>query len=616
MTVPEQEKDSLHPKYVEKLVEARLYAINEKKHNDGAIITFYCPRCSHNNTVMKPLFFHSLTMDSFMHAVSGYRFETHACVCGNKLNYNNIVIAQYSHFFTDVGLDLAAEITSGNEFVTFYRMDMQGEREQLKNVMDFRYMYEAFGHVFSVRETWKRMLSTVKETGSIQVYDIEKGYVIAAIPGDSPHHDVSTREILGPSWPGSGAVVVKLKDIEAEHESYHEPYEEWMPDFVEDIRRDRIDATVVIDLVMVRKLTESTLKREGIDFVIKDNVCQIDVRPFSSSFSLKDVIKSAAFRGKTLQEVIDEKIDICVNHVYTAESFYKFLRNELPSYEFAVDGELLEVINPRNGISEKVDPHGELPKGGMKALVASLKATLSVNEKFQPVCKCGKQAFLIKSLEPASWLKSTRDAFDLVYEERENAVIVYYISCGEHVNPVRKTDLAEWLIERKDLDEVFQEELDSLRINVEAHAGRFGDDVIVGAMSNNACDIMVDPSFIKGLLDVVKVKGGDRVIVYAPLKELILIYKEDADVENLNAAVMQLQAIAATKELKQTLLDYAEVFELGEAHGIFNIIELPPKEQEVQDYPVEELPPQEIDDSGNAFPEQGHFDISDDKPEQ
>ncbi len=302
MTVPEQEKDSLHPKYVEKLVEARLYAINEKKHNDGAIITFYCPRCSHNNTVMKPLFFHSLTIDSFMHAVSGYRFETHSCVCGNKLNYNNIVIAQYSHFFTDVGLDLEAEITSGNEFVSFFRMDMQGTREQLKNVMDFRYMYEAFGHVFSVRETWKRMLSTVEETGSIQVYDIEKGYVIAAIPGDSSHHDVPTREILGPSWPGSGAVVVKLKDIVTEHESYHEPYMEWMPDFLEDIKRDRIDATVVIDMIVVRKLAESTLKREGVDYVIKDNICRIDVRPFSSSFSLRDVIKSAAYRGKTCRK--------------------------------------------------------------------------------------------------------------------------------------------------------------------------------------------------------------------------------------------------------------------------------------------------------------------------
>jgi len=44
MTVPEQGKDSLNPKYVEKLVEARLYAISDKKHNDGAIITFLLPR--------------------------------------------------------------------------------------------------------------------------------------------------------------------------------------------------------------------------------------------------------------------------------------------------------------------------------------------------------------------------------------------------------------------------------------------------------------------------------------------------------------------------------------------------------------------------------------------
>jgi hypothetical protein len=616
MTVPEQDKDSLHPKYVEKLVEARLYAINEKKHHDGAIITFYCPRCSHNSTVMKPLFFHTLTMDSFMHAVSGYRFENHKCVCGNKLDYNDIVIAQYSHYFHDIGLDLEAEITSGNDFVSFYRMDTQGAREQVDNITDFRYMYEAFGHVFSVRETWKRMLSTVRETRSIQVYSIERGYVIAAIPGEIPHHDVSTSEILGPSWPGSTAVVIRLRDIENDHERYSDSYKEWMREFVDDIARGRIDATVVIDLAVVRKLTANTLKREGIDHVMKDDVCRIDRRPFSSSFSLRDVIKSAAYRGKPLQEVIDENIDHAIGRVHMAESLYKSLRAELPSYEYAMDGDVLEVANPRNGQSVKVDPYVDMPKGSLKTLVGELKSTLSKNERFQPVCKCGKHAFVVKSIEPVSWLKATKDSKHIVYEEKDNAVVVYYTSCGEHMNPIRKTDLAEWVIERKDLDDVFQEELDSLRINIEAHAGRFGDDVIVGGMSSNACDIMVDPAFIKALLDAMKVKAGDRVIAYAPVKELVLIYKDDADVNNLNSAVVQLQSIAATKELKQTPLDYAAVFELGEAHGIINLINLHEKEPEVKEYPLEELPTQEIEDGGEILPEQGHYDISGDEPEQ
>jgi hypothetical protein len=612
MTVPEQGKASLDPKYVEKVIEARLYAINDKKHYDGAIITFFCPRCSHNNTVMKPLFFHTLSLDSFLHAVSGYRFETHACVCGNKLNYNNIIIAQYSHFFQDVGLDLEAEITSGSEFVSFYRMDLKGVREALDNIMDFRYMYEAFGHIFSVRETWKRMLSTVRETKCIQVYNIERGYVIAAIPGDTPHADVSTREIVGPAWPGSTAVVIKLNEYDGEREQYKDSFKEWMPEFVEDIDNARIDASVVIDSQAVKKIAENTLKREGIDYTLKDDTCRIDKKPFSAYFSFKDIIRSAAFRGKTIQETVDEKVDIAVNKVYSAESLFKVLRRDLPAYDFAIDGEMLEIINPRTGESEKIDPYAPLPKGGARDLVAQLRDSLSKNEKFQPVCKCGRQAFILKSIEPASWLKANKGAFDLVYEERDNAVVVYSIACGEHVNPVRKTDLAEWLIERKGLDDVFDEELDSLRINVEAHAGKFGNDIIVGAMSNNACDIMVHPAFVKGLLDTLNVNLGDRVIVYAPLKELILIYREDADVNNLNAAVLQLQDISATKELKQTLLDYIGLYDLAEGHGIFNIIDLPERHREVEDYPLEELPPQEVGDSG--FPEQGHFDISDDRP--
>lgn len=612
MTVPEQGKGSLNPKYIEKLVEARLYAINDKKHYDGAIITFYCPKCSHNNTVMKPLFYHTLSMDSFMHAVSGYRFETHNCVCGNKLNYNNIVIAQYSHYFADVGLDLEAEVTSGSEFVSFYRMDLKGNREALKNAMDFRSMYDAFGHVISVKEVWKRMLSTVRETKSIQVYNIGKGYVIAAVPGEVPHADVTTREILGPSWPGSSAIVIKLNELEGEGEQYKDSYKEWMPEFVEDIKKGRIDASAAIDTLMVRKLAENTLKREGIDHAIRDDTCRIDKKPFSASFSFKDIIKSAAFRGKSLQEAIDERVDIAVNSVYGAENLYKALCRDLPAYEFAIDGNCLEVINPRSGESQRIDPYAPLPKGGVRDIVTGLRQALSKNARFEPVCKCGRQAFVLKSIEPATWLKSSQDSFDAVYEERENALIMYSIACGEHTNPVRKTDLAEWLIERKDLDDVFEEELDNLRINVEAYAGNFGKDTIACAMSNNACDVLVHPAFVKGLLDAVGLNLGDRVIAYAPMKELVLVYREDADLNNLNTAVLQLQSMAATKDLKQTLLDYANVYDLGEGHGIFNLIELPEKAREMEEYPLEELPPQEID-PGNTL-EPGNYDIGEDRP--
>jgi len=44
MTVPEQGKDSLNPKYVEKLVEARLYAISDKKHKRRGHHHFLLPR--------------------------------------------------------------------------------------------------------------------------------------------------------------------------------------------------------------------------------------------------------------------------------------------------------------------------------------------------------------------------------------------------------------------------------------------------------------------------------------------------------------------------------------------------------------------------------------------
>ncbi|HEY3421657.1 MAG TPA: hypothetical protein VGK13_00765, partial [Methanocellaceae archaeon] len=575
----DEERIELNPKYIEKLIETRLYAITEKKHPDGAIFTFYCPRCGHNSTVIKPLFFQNLTMDSFMHAVSGYRFETHACVCGNKLNYNNIITAQYSHFFHDTEMDLQAEITSGSEFVAFYAMNLKGERQQIDNCMDLRYMYRIFGHVLSARECWRHALATVKETKTIQLYNIEEGYTIVAIPGESSHSEASMREITGPDWPGSSAVVIRLKDLDEEPERFTETYQEWMPDYVDDISSGYIDAVAVMDISILRLVIQNTLKSQDIDFFMKDDVCRIEKKPFYANISLNELLKEAVYRGRSLQEIADEKIDFGLNRIYAAEGLYKNIHRDMPTYDFAVDDDGMEVTNPRNGLSERVDIYGIIPKNGDRIIVSHLREVLNKSESFQPTCgKCGKEALILKSIEPLSWLKHTHNAMNYVYEEKENAILLYYVSCGEHTEPVKRTDMAQWLVERNALDEVFEKELDSLRLNVEAHGGVFGKDVIVGVLSNNACDIMVHPAFIKGLLQQLRVDLGKRVIAYAPMKEMVLTYKEDADMENLNKAVMDLQSLIASKDLKQTALDYADIFDLSEAHGVFNLVTLPEKQ--------------------------------------
>ena len=455
-------------------------------------------------------------------------------------------------------------------------MNLNGERQQIDNCMDLRYMYKVFGHVLSARECWRHALATVKETKTIQLYNIEEGYTIVAIPAESAHTEASMREITGPDWPGSSAVVIKLKELEEEPERFTDTYEEWMPDYVDDISSGRVDAVAVMDISILRLVMQNTLKSQDIDFVMKDDVCRIEKKPFYANVSLKELLKEAVYRGRSLQEIVDEKIDFGLNRIYAAEGLYKKIQQEMPTYDFAIDDDGMEVINPRNGLSERVDIYGVIPKNGDRIIVTHLRDVLNKTESFQPTCsKCGKEALILKSIEPSSWLKRTPNAMNYVYEEKDNAVILYYVSCGEHTEPVKKTDLAQWLVERNALDEIFEKELDSLRLNVEAHAGVFGKDMIVGVLSNNACDIMVHPAFIKGLLQQLRVDLGKRVIAYAPMKEMVIIYKEDADMENLNKAVSDLQGLIAGKDLKQTMMDYADVFDLSEAHGVFNLVTLP-----------------------------------------
>jgi hypothetical protein len=581
------DKAELNPKYIGKLIETRLYAIGEKKHYDGVILTFYCPKCSHNNTVMKPLIFHNLTMDTFMQAVSGYRLETHTCVCGARLTSNNIIIAQYSHYFPETMLDFQAEVTAGSDFVTFYRMDMAGERALIRGTPDFRFMYETFGRVMSSREVWKYAISSALQTRTIQLFNVEKGFTIVAIPGN-PHARVNMREIVGPDWPGDTALVFRLADFNRDEYSYEDAYPVWMPEYTDDVTSGRIDAAAIVDQARIAALFKKILAKDGLDFTIKGEMLVINRKPFKATLSIKEVAREAAFTAKSFQDIIETKLDVALNRIYSAENLIAAVRKDMPSYTYAIDGDFLEVTNPYNGLSDRVNLYTPLPRGGAKLIITRLRESLCKDEKVRPVCKCGRDCIVFKSVEPAAWLKETPNSFNYVYEEKEHAVVLYYISCGEHTGPVMKTDLAAWLTDRSALDALFEDALDMLRINVEAHAGKFGKDSIVGVMSNKACDIMTHPAFVKGLLDALKVDFGPQAIVYAPMKELVLIYKEDADVENLNTAMLDLQTLSVSRDLRQTHLDYIGQFQLDEGHGIFNIVTLPPK-QATQEVPA--MPP-------------------------
>ncbi len=572
-----EDKVELNPKYIGKLIETRLYAINEKKHHDGVIMTFYCPKCSHNNTVMKPLIFHNLTMDSFMQAVSGYRLETHTCVCGARLTSNNIIIALYSHYFPETMLDFQAEVTAGSEFVNFYRMDPSGERALIRGTPDFRFMYETFGRVMSAREAWKYAISTAMQTRNIQLFNVEKGYVLVAIPGNNPHARVNMREIVGPDWPGDAALVFRLSDYNKDESPFEDAYPTWMPEYAADIVAGRIDAAAIVDQTRIIALINKVLTRDGMEFVVHGDTLVINRKPFKAALSIREIAKEAAFTAKSYQDIIEAKLDLALNRIYSAENLLTAIRRDMPSYSYAIDGDYLEITNPHNGLSDRVNIYASLPRNGTKLLVSRLRESLCKNEKTRPVCRCGKECFVFKSIEPSAWLTGTPDAFNYVYDEKEHAVIIYYVSCGEHTSPVLKTDLAAWLIDRAALDDIFEEELDVLRLNIEAHAGRFGKDTVVGVLSNKACDIMTHPSFVKGLLDALKADLGSRVIVYAPMKELVLIYTENAELDNLNTAVSDLQTLAASRDIGQTPLDYIELFELDQAHGIFNLITLPSK---------------------------------------
>ena len=73
----------------------------------------------------------------------------------------------------------------------------------------------------------------------------------------------------------------------------------------------------------------------------------------------------------------------------------------MPSYTYAIDGDFLEITNPHNGLSDRVNLYTPLPRNGAKLIVTRLREALCKDEKARPVCKCGKECFVFKSIEPA-----------------------------------------------------------------------------------------------------------------------------------------------------------------------------------------------------------------------
>ena len=329
---------------------------------------------------MKPLIFHNLTMDTFMQAVSGYRLETHTCVCSARLTSNNIIIAQYSHYFPETMLDFQAEVTAGSDFVTFYRMDMAGERALIRGTPDFRFMFDTFGRVMSSREVWKYAISSALETRTIQLFNVEKGFTIVAIPGSNQHARVNMREIVGPDWPGDAALVLRLADFQGGESPFDDAYPTWMPEYADDIASGHIDAAAILDQTRIIALFKKILTKDDMDFTVKGDCLVINRKPFKATLSIKDVAREAAFTAKSFHDIIETRLDIALNRIYSAENLISAIRKDMPSYTYAIDGDFLEIANPHNGLSDRVNLYTPLPHNGAKLIISRLREALCKDE--------------------------------------------------------------------------------------------------------------------------------------------------------------------------------------------------------------------------------------------
>lgn len=442
------------------------------------------------------------------------------------------------------------------------------------------------GRVLNVRSAWNHVLHDAIDYGAAFM-QVQQGYYLFATTAAESHDiECQMRELADESFwyhfqretiPRRRLMGIDRWDLETRQRAHleHGTYNEWLaPDLVDAMQNNQVTAlTFTIDSTSLQYVGEAA----GYYQVEVDELLPADggaaewwirnaqgvSRP---SPPLELMQLDAIYRGALLSD------NIWMNFKHLAKSLEhesnvkdRFCQHLPPGYsaEWSDPGKLLisrgdhpmEILTFAH-IADQIDPQDE---EALSRLISWLVGGKS--------CEChryvGKRLMSRSRFEECS-AEFLQDPDAFLYHEREDELIeIYTDECEHHV--IYGLRRAEGNIQKAEA--LFQRDLDEQSYDLRYIAKRsFLRGVqMVALLGRDAASISAHPALLRGALDELKVRFGNRIQIFAPFNGILAIAAPNVEADKLKKFAYDVaQELPEEPELKSDHLGYHATLEVAE----------------------------------------------------
>lgn len=465
-------------------------------------------------------------------------------------------------------------------------------------VLDDELCFEELGRVLSIRSAWEQVLSNAMDLGAA-FQTAHDGLYLFATTSNEPHElECQMSELADESFwyyfQNEAIPRRRLIGIDRWNEEQRKSadilegdYQEWLsPNLVDALQQGKLHALAFsIDSVAMQHIAEAAVHYQvEIDEVTThpDEPPQWWLRNssgLSRRFPPLELLQlQSIYKGLQISDLIWMTFKRLTQSLNKEERVYERLHNRLPpgfSAQWADPGKLmishgnrpLELLTFAH-IADSIDPNDD---EALSRLVSWL-----VSDKKCECCRYVGKRLMSKTRFQECSAELAQHPESFVYRElNDDLVEIYTDECEHHV--VYGVSAANGDVDRAEA--LFQRDLPSqqyaLRYTIRRSFLRGVQ--MVAVVGRDAASIASHAALLRGLIDDLKLKMGDRVRIFSPFNGILTFAQPNIDAEKLEKFAYELaRELPEQPELKSDHLGYHALLELAdEPIGQFKLEELP-----------------------------------------
>ncbi len=451
----------------------------------------------------------------------------------------SLVAGFYCHYLGEQGFDCLFEFTPQGA-QRAWRRDARGREAALRLPEDEGMFRDQLGSFFNLRAGWRWLLAAHRESGLLEVAEIQPGYLIgvrAGVPGDPTPADREDPELEATfsRWARREYDTLEfLESPEARGYPFHgERYWEWLEEEAVEIQSGSLDLFIIADssefMAALRELAEN--REIKLLWPDEDDHSRITLSKAELSYELDFALPylRCLHTGRSFIQGAQEFYLPLLHAMEEAYDLLQLLRKRLKGYKVLLkEGKLLEIHtlqDQRLGRWHLMSLAGKQTFRGERAEEQLLEFLSFPKGRFQPrpfsLERCplsGEPARVERLIRPLELLGGAIQ--DLMGVELEQHLLCYVLESERYSSPIepgpgRSVEILEAAYQR-DLPRAQCQLLELKMLNEGL--------LFVGFDLGSQ---ILEPARVKALLQAAKVENdGDRQWAYAFFPDALLLSKE------------------------------------------------------------------------------------------